>query len=214
MVETWHGVVSGCASARARILAGLPARRSVRTMDVSGRDSRDGISKFARDGDDANEERQLSSSAWDRARAVRGLHSRATSAREERARTSGKKQLKPSSRSGCPPRSTFTRFTTSGVSDLRDDARGGQRRLGVGGKITRERAKRQCRVRRMRADAPRVLEVPHHLEERLVHLRVARGEPRLHGSNVRERILGRLRRADRGRRHSGRPRGSRFSFSS
>ena len=36
-----------------------------------------------------------------------------------RARTSGRKQLNPSSKSGCPPRRLFTRRTTSGVSDLR-----------------------------------------------------------------------------------------------
>ena len=35
-----------------------------------------------------------------------------------RARTSGRKQLNPSSKSGCPPRRLLTRRTTSGVSDL------------------------------------------------------------------------------------------------
>ena len=45
------------------------------------------------------------------------------------ARTSGRKQLKPSSRSGCPPRSSLTLRTTSGVSLLRA-GRGGARLAG------------------------------------------------------------------------------------
>ena len=44
------------------------------------------------------------------------------------AHTSGRKQLKPSSRSGCPPSRVFTRFTTSPVSDLRMERGRGQRR--------------------------------------------------------------------------------------
>ena len=51
------------------------------------------------------------------------------SSRLEGARTSGRKQLKPSSRSGCPPRSSLTLRTTSGVSLLRA-GRGGARLAG------------------------------------------------------------------------------------
>ena len=48
-----------------------------------------------------------------------------------RARTSGRKQLNPSSKSGCPPRRLFTRRTTSGVSDLRIEGSAARQRGAV-----------------------------------------------------------------------------------
>ena len=40
-----------------------------------------------------------------------------------------------------------------------------------------------------KTNAPRVLEIPHHFEESLVHLRLSGLEPRLHCSHVCQRIL-------------------------
>ena len=117
-----------------------------------------------------------------------------------RARTSGRKQLNPSSKSGCPPRRLFTRRTTSGVSDLRIGERGASERGG-------HRAELRWILSAENATlsgfyAPRVLEVAHDLQEGLVHLRVSGLEPGLHRANVRQRILrrpgGAVRRHRRG----------------
>lgn len=116
------------------------------------------------------------------------------------ARTSGRKQLKPSSRSGCPPSSVFTRFTTSPVSDLRMERRRGQQRGRWRPKacVEFEHEKRQWKPRSF-SHAPGVLEVAHDLEELLVRLGARADEPRLHRPDVLQRILGRFpARRDRG----------------
>lgn len=118
----------------------------------------------------------------------------------ERARTSGRKQLKPSSRSGCPPSRLFTRFTTSPVSDLRIERRRGQQRGRWRPKacVEFEHEKRQWKPRSF-SHAPGVLEVAHDLEELLVRLGARADEPRLHRPDVLQRILGRFpARRDRG----------------
>ena len=118
----------------------------------------------------------------------------------ERARTSGRKLLKPSSRSGCPPSRLFTRFTTSPVSDLRMERRRGQQRGRWRPKacVEFEHEKRQWKPRSF-SHAPGVLEVAHDLEELLVRLGARADEPRLHRPDVLQRILGRFpARRDRG----------------
>ena len=118
-----------------------------------------------------------------------------------RARTSGKKQLNPSRRSGCPPRRDLTLRTTSGVSDLRASSRAGrQKRVGEAREGRRNSSAENATERRAAFHVPRVLEVAHDLEERLVHLRVRSQEPRLDRPDVRQGVLGRfpVRRHRRG----------------
>ena len=116
------------------------------------------------------------------------------------ARTSGRKQLKPSSRSGCPPSRLFTRFTTSPVSDLRIERRRGQQRGRWRPKacVEFEHEKRQWKPRSF-SHAPGVLEVAHDREKLLVRLGTRADEPHLHRPDVLQRILGRFpARRDRG----------------
>lgn len=132
-----------------------------------------------------------------RAKAADGHRTR----RVGRARTSGKKQLNPSRRSGCPPRRYLTLRTTSGVSDLRASSRAGrQKRVGEAREGRRNSSAENATERRAAFHVPRVLEVAHDLEERLVHLRVRSQEPRLDRPDVRQGVLGRfpVRRHRRG----------------
>lgn len=109
------------------------------------------------------------------------------------ARTSGRKQLKPSSRSGCPPKSCLTRLTTSGVSLLRTGRGGARQSRGGWPGNHRGETPRWSAFWVVVLNAPRVLEVPHDLQEGFVNLRLGRLEPGLDRTHVGERILGRFR---------------------